>query len=135
MNFLRKTVTLRKYFPYFLLIFLCSRICGCRRSEGGVRGKSDNGPAYGDILVEGAIGDGSNLIPLVASESTWHGIDARVYNGLVKYLAEEQPYAFLCVPDALPIIDPRFRGLEPAPLGIDHDFIKCMFPKKSKDWL
>lgn len=42
-------------------------------------------PAYGDIMVEGAIGDASNLIPLLASDSASHGIAALIYNGLVKY--------------------------------------------------
>lgn len=42
-------------------------------------------PATGDILVEGSIGDASNLIPLLASDSTSHGVAALIYNGLVKY--------------------------------------------------
>jgi peptide/nickel transport system substrate-binding protein len=42
-------------------------------------------PAYGDIMVEGSIGDASNLIPLLASDSASHEIAGKVYNGLVKY--------------------------------------------------
>ncbi|HEX7504570.1 MAG TPA: peptide-binding protein, partial [Syntrophales bacterium] len=42
-------------------------------------------PAYGDILVEGSIGDASNLIPLLASDSASHGISGLIFNGLVKY--------------------------------------------------
>ncbi|MEK7827759.1 MAG: ABC transporter substrate-binding protein, partial [Thermodesulfobacteriota bacterium] len=42
-------------------------------------------PAYGDILVEGSIGDASNLIPLLASDSTSHGIAGLIFNGLIKY--------------------------------------------------
>jgi len=42
-------------------------------------------PAYGDILVEGSIGDASNLIPILSSDSTSHSISAQVFNGLVKY--------------------------------------------------
>lgn len=45
----------------------------------------DSGPAYGDIMVEGSIGDASNLIPLLSSDSTSHQIAGLVYNGLVKY--------------------------------------------------
>lgn len=42
-------------------------------------------PAYGDIMVRGDIGDASNLIPLLASDSASHNIAGMVYNGLVKY--------------------------------------------------
>jgi len=35
-------------------------------------------PAYGDILVRGAIGDASNLIPLLASDSASHDIAGMV---------------------------------------------------------
>ncbi len=42
-------------------------------------------PAYGDIMVEGSIGDASNLIPLLASDSASHEVAGKVYNGLVKY--------------------------------------------------
>src|SRR4030066_200592 len=42
-------------------------------------------PAYGDIIVRGDIGDASNLIPLLASDSPSHNIAGLVYNGLVKY--------------------------------------------------
>jgi len=33
------------------------------------------------------------------------------------------------VPDALPIIHARIRGVEPAPLGIGHNFIKWYVPR------
>jgi peptide/nickel transport system substrate-binding protein len=57
----------------------------CHQGEDSIRKRSDTGPAYGDIMVEGSIGDASNLIPLLASDSTSHGIAGMVYNGLVKY--------------------------------------------------
>ncbi len=47
--------------------------------------KGDSAPAHGDILVEGAIGDASNLIPLLASDSASHSISGLIFNGLVKY--------------------------------------------------
>jgi peptide/nickel transport system substrate-binding protein len=46
---------------------------------------ADKPPAYGDILVRGDIGDASNLIPILASDSPSHSIASMVYNGLVKY--------------------------------------------------
>ena len=42
-------------------------------------------PAYGDIMVRGDIGDASNLIPLLASDSPSHNIAGMIYNGLIKY--------------------------------------------------
>jgi peptide/nickel transport system substrate-binding protein len=69
-----------------LVIALFSLITlSCNQGEDSIRKRSDTGPAYGDIMVEGSIGDASNLIPLLASDSTSHGIAGMVYNGLVKY--------------------------------------------------
>ena len=42
-------------------------------------------PAYGGALVEGTIGDASNLIPMLASDTSSRDIINLVYNGLVKY--------------------------------------------------
>jgi peptide/nickel transport system substrate-binding protein len=60
---------------------------GCNRPDQGntVRHSSDTGPAYGDIIVEGSIGDASNLIPILSSDNTSHEIASMVFNGLVKY--------------------------------------------------
>ena len=56
----------------------------------------------------------------------------RAYDRIQEILAEEQPYTFLYVPDALPIISARFRGVEPAPIGIGHNFIKWYVPKSEQ---
>jgi len=53
----------------------------------------------------------------------------RCYDRIQEILAEEQPYLFLYVPDALPIVHARFRGVEVAPLGIGHNLIKWYVPK------
>ena len=42
-------------------------------------------PAYGDIIIQGSIGDASNLIAMLASDSASHDIAGLCYNGLVKY--------------------------------------------------
>ncbi len=42
-------------------------------------------PAPGDVLVLAALGDASNLIPMLASDSASHEVAGFVYNGLVKY--------------------------------------------------
>lgn len=53
----------------------------------------------------------------------------RCYWRIQEILVEEQPYTFLYVPDALPAVSARFRGIEPAPAGIMHDFIHWYVPK------
>ncbi len=51
------------------------------------------------------------------------------YFRLQEILAEELPYVFLYVPDALPAIANRIHGIEPAPAGISYNFIKWYVPK------
>ncbi|MBN2331766.1 MAG: peptide-binding protein [Deltaproteobacteria bacterium] len=51
------------------------------------------------------------------------------YARFQEILAEEQPYTFLYVPESLPIIASRFHGVEPAPAGISHNFIKWHVPQ------
>ncbi|MBN2282325.1 MAG: peptide-binding protein [Deltaproteobacteria bacterium] len=53
----------------------------------------------------------------------------RCYDRIQEILAEEQPYTFLYVPDALPIINSRFQGIEPAPIGIGYNYIKWYVPE------
>ena len=52
----------------------------------------------------------------------------RIYDRFQQILAEEQPYLFLYVPDALPVVAARFRGIEPSPSGIMHNFIHWHVP-------
>ena len=56
----------------------------------------------------------------------------KFYDRFQEILAEEQPYTFLYVPDALPVVAARFKGIEPAPAGIMHNFIKWHVQKE--DW-
>ena len=58
----------------------------------------------------------------------------KIYYRIHEILAEEQPYAFLYVPDALPIVHKRFKGIEVAPLGIFYNFIKWHVPKDRAEW-
>jgi peptide/nickel transport system substrate-binding protein len=45
---------------------------------------SANAPDYGDIIIQGSIGDASTLLPGLASDSVSQGIIDLVYNSLVK---------------------------------------------------
>lgn len=54
----------------------------------------------------------------------------KYYDKFQEIVAEDQPYTFLYVQQALPIISSRFRGIDPAPIGIGHNFIKWYVPKQ-----
>ncbi len=53
----------------------------------------------------------------------------KLYWRFQEILAEEQPYNFLYVPEALPAVHKRFRGIEPAPAGIMYNFIQWYVPE------
>jgi peptide/nickel transport system substrate-binding protein len=53
----------------------------------------------------------------------------KIYFRLQEILAEEQPYTFLYVPEALPIVHARVNGIEPSPLGISYNFYRWYVPK------
>jgi len=58
----------------------------------------------------------------------------QAYFRIQEILAEDQPYVFLYVPYALPIIHERFRGIEPAPAGITYNFVKWYVPKAKQKY-
>jgi peptide/nickel transport system substrate-binding protein len=53
----------------------------------------------------------------------------KAYFRIQEILAEEQPYVFLFVPDALPVVQSRFHGIRPALAGISYNFNKWYVPK------
>lgn len=58
----------------------------------------------------------------------------KIYHRIHEILAEEQPYTFLFVPDALPVLHKRFKGVVKAPVGIWYDFIHWHVPKDKIEW-
>ncbi len=58
----------------------------------------------------------------------------QIYDRFQEILAEEQPYTFLYVGEALPAVAKRFRGIEPSPAGISHNFIKWWVPKSEQKY-
>ncbi len=54
------------------------------------------------------------------------------YDRFQEILAEEQPYTFLYIAEALPAISKRFRGVEPAPAGIRYNFHNEWFVPKAE---
>ena len=53
----------------------------------------------------------------------------QAYFHFQEIIAQDQPYTFLFVPDALPAVSRRFRGIKPAPAGINYNFPKWYVPK------
>jgi len=54
----------------------------------------------------------------------------KIYDRVQEILHKEQPYCFLYVPYALPIVHKRIKGIEPAPAGIGYNFIRWWIPKQ-----
>ncbi len=52
------------------------------------------------------------------------------YHRIQAIMAEEQPYVFLYVPYALPVVSRRFHGIEPAPAGITYNLRDWYVPAK-----
>jgi peptide/nickel transport system substrate-binding protein len=59
----------------------------------------------------------------------------KIYWRIQEILAEDQPYTFLYVPMALPVIHKRFKGIEPAPAGITYNFIRWWVPKYEQKYI
>ncbi len=56
----------------------------------------------------------------------------KIYRRIHEILYEDQPYLFLYVPDALPILNSRFKGIEVAANGIGYNFIKWWVPRSEQ---
>ncbi|MBF0507026.1 MAG: peptide-binding protein [Nitrospirae bacterium] len=61
-------------------------------------------------------------------------IRKKIYHRIHEILAEDQPCAFLYVPDALPVLHKRFKGIVKAPVGIDYDFIHWYVHRNRAEW-
>jgi peptide/nickel transport system substrate-binding protein len=73
----------------FILIILLGVLSCKNGSEESVqvvdKDQSLIKPEYGDILIDSSIGDASNLIPMLSSDSSSHSVAGLIFNGLVKY--------------------------------------------------
>jgi len=80
------------HWVFAVILFFLGLSLGCKENsekstpdKGKAQGITPDVPAYGDIIIEGSIGDASNLIPMLANDSSSHEIASLCYNGLVKY--------------------------------------------------
>ncbi len=64
-------------------ISACSK--GAEQAQPKAPAAADSRPVDGDILVLSSIGDASNLIPMLSTDSASHQVAGLIYNGLVKY--------------------------------------------------
>ncbi|NIQ11255.1 MAG: peptide-binding protein, partial [Gammaproteobacteria bacterium] len=71
---------------YFLLVLLFL-IAACEQQQAPVSAEkaASEGPAYGDTFIEASIGEPSNLLPVLSSDSASSDINQQVYNGLIRY--------------------------------------------------
>lgn len=58
-----------------------------------------------------------------------------IYFKAQEILANEQPYIFLYVPQSLPVIHQRFKGIDPGASGISHNFIQWWVPKDEQRYM
>jgi peptide/nickel transport system substrate-binding protein len=56
----------------------------------------------------------------------------RYYGRFQEIIAEEAPYVFLFYPYATVTIHKRFKGIEPAPAGLNHNFIQWYVPETQR---
>ena len=66
---------------------------------------------------------------LRARATTDQAVRKKLYDRFQEILHDEQPYAFLYIPYALPIVQQRFHGIEPAPAGIMYNFDRWWVPQ------
>ena len=72
---------------------------------------------------------------LIAGRQTFNQEKRKeIYHEASAILAEDLPYIFLYVADALPIVEKRFQGIEVAPLGIGYNFIKWYVPREEQKY-
>lgn len=72
---------------FYILLFGVGLLFGCDRQPPALveDGAPVQTPDYGDTLLMGSIGEPSNLLPVLASDSASSDINGLVYNGLLRY--------------------------------------------------
>jgi peptide/nickel transport system substrate-binding protein len=69
-----------------VILFLCALLFfSCSQKKDEVLYHDPGRPGYGDTIITGSIGEPSNLIPVLSSDSASHDVAGYIYNGLVKY--------------------------------------------------
>jgi peptide/nickel transport system substrate-binding protein len=75
-------MSIKKNIILILCIFL---FLSCSQKKDEALYDDPGKPGYGDTIITGSIGEPSNLIPILSSDSASHEVASYIYNGLVKY--------------------------------------------------
>ena len=59
---------------------------------------------------------------------------AKAYYRIHEILSDDEPYTFLFVPQALPVVHRRFREVRQAPIGVGFNFIHWWVPKDEQKY-
>ncbi len=81
---------MKKIFIAIFIILLFTTACSEKKEETKskqikIKKVYSEKPVYGDKLIAASIGDISNLIPILATDSASHDVAGLIYNGLLKY--------------------------------------------------
>jgi peptide/nickel transport system substrate-binding protein len=72
-------------YRFIIVIVAIACVFGCDRNEVVIYQETDTKPAFGDTFIEASIGEPSNLLPVLASDSASSDINGLVYSGLIRY--------------------------------------------------
>jgi peptide/nickel transport system substrate-binding protein len=108
-----------RFFAGILLLVSILFVSACEKpvQQALVKSEHSGAAVYGDAIIEGTIGEASNLIPLLASDSASFAVAGKIYNGLVKYdknlnLVGDLAESFVVSPNGLEITFKLRRGVK-----------------------
>jgi peptide/nickel transport system substrate-binding protein len=85
------------------------------------REKEFNFVSYNNPLVDALLEKGRRTFDIKERKKAYYKIQ--------EILADDLPYIFLYVPDAIPIVHSRIKGIKPSPIGISYNLPKWYVPK------
>src|SRR6266567_629944 len=68
-----------------LIVCLALAACGGEKPAAQPSARPAGKPTYGDVFVDGSIGEPSTLIPILATDKSSHDVAGLVYDGLLRY--------------------------------------------------
>jgi peptide/nickel transport system substrate-binding protein len=89
--------------------------------SGKTKEKEFNFVGYNNPEVDALLEKGRRTFDIEARK--------KIYYRMQEILAEDLPYIFLYVPEATPIVNARFMGIRPSPIGIEYNLPKWFVPK------
>jgi peptide/nickel transport system substrate-binding protein len=90
--------------------------------SGKTKDKEFNFVSYSNPEVDALLEKGRRTFDITERKKAYYRIQ--------EILAEELPYIFLYVPDATPIVQSRFKGIKPSPIGITYNLPKWYVPEQ-----